>query len=542
MNTEVEMNRKRKGNWITFPFIIGTMSCLTLANGGYLANLIVYLIVKFNVKSVDASQVVNKVYAGVNFSPIVGAIIADSFLGSFTVVAISSCFALLATLLMTLTSVIDSLRPKPCQIGLSICESPSEFQYAVLYGNLVLGCIGFGISRFVLASMGASQFDKPKDQASYFNWFFFGFYFFAVVAFTGLVYIQDHISWGLGFGICLGACFIALVVFLAGNKFYIHHKPKGSPFTGLAQVVVASIRKMKMKMPSDASATPDQHQLPPQLTNTFRFLNKATIETEGDKRPDGSIAKPWRLCTVQQVEDFKAFIRLFPIWSSSIIVGVEVGLLQGSLTILQSLVMNRRLGHLKIPAVTIVVVGLISSSICLTLIDSLFPWLWRKVMRKLPTPLQRVGIGHLVTALSMAVAALVEKRRLGMNNDKDVMSAVWLFPQLIVIGIGEAFNFPGQAALYYQEFPASLRSTATALTSLVVGIAYYLSTSFIDIIQDNTDWLPDNINHGRLDNVYWTLAALGIVNYGYFLCCAMFFNYKQNDEKAVHEICSDSAN
>ncbi|XP_065865440.1 protein NRT1/ PTR FAMILY 2.6-like [Euphorbia lathyris] len=540
MDLELEMggsNTKRKGNWITFPFVLGTMACLTLASAGWIANLIVYLIEEFNIKSIDAAQVANMVNAGINFFPLIGAIIADSFLGSFSVVAISCCISFLGTLLITLTSVLDALRPKPCQTGSSICQSPSTFQYALLYGDLILGCIGFGVSRFVLSTMGANQFDKQKDQATFFNWFFFELYFFAVIAFTGIVYVQDNVGWGVGFGICFVATFIGLVVFLAGNKFYIHDNPKGSPFTGLAQVVVASIRKIKMptkvqNLYYQNHDTPYQH-LPPQLTDTLRFFNKAAIETEGDIKPDGSIAKPWRLCTVQQVEDFKAFIKIFPIWSSSILVAVEVALVQGSLTVLQALSMDRRLGHFKIPAGSITVVALLSSSLSLTLIDRFFPFLWRKVMRKSPTPLFQLGIGHVITALAMAVAAVVERRRLGMNNDKQEMLAVWLFPQLILLGIGEAFYFPGQVALYYQEFPASLHSTATAISSLIVGIAFYLSTAVIDIIRAKTDWLADNIDEGRLDNVYWVLVVIGTINFGYFFCCAKFFKYKHNDEKTV---------
>ncbi|WCJ41106.1 Major facilitator superfamily protein [Euphorbia peplus] len=538
MDQELEMqssNTKRKGNWITFPFIMGTMACLTLASGGWLANLIVYLIEEFNVKSIDAAQVFNMVNAGINFFPLIGAIIVDSYLGSFSVVAISCCASFAAMVLITLTSVLDSLRPKPCETGSGVCQSSSEFQKAILYGDLVLGSIGFGISRYTLSTLGANQFDKEKDQASFFNWFFFALYFFSVIAFTGIVYIQDKVSWGVGYGICLGATFIGLVVFLAGNRLYRHDKPNGSPFTGLAQVVVSAVRKMRM--PSKVQNSYYQSPLSPHLTSTFRILNKAAMETEGDKNPDGSIAKPWRLCTVQQVEDFKAFIKILPIWSSSILVALEVTLVQGSLTVLQALAMDRHLGHLKMPAGSITVLALISSSVCLTLIDRFFHLLWKKVMRKLPTPLHKLGIGHVIIASAMVVSALVEKRRHGMNNGKEVMSAVWLFPQLILLGIGEAFYFPGQVALYYQEFPESLHSTATALSSLIVGIAYYLGTGFIDIVRANSDWLQNNIDDGRLDNVYWVLLLIGVVNFGYFLCCANFFKYKHNDEKTVIETC-----
>ena len=44
----------------------------------------------------------------------------------------------------------------------------------------------------------------------------------------------------------------------------------------------------------------------------YRLFNCAALKTEGDTRSDGSIAKLWRLCTVQQIEGLKTLIRIFP--------------------------------------------------------------------------------------------------------------------------------------------------------------------------------------------------------------------------------------
>ena len=69
--------------------------CLTLAAGGWQANLIVYLIQKFNVKSIDATQVSNVVNGCTCLFAIIGAIIADSFFGCLPVILISSCVSFL---------------------------------------------------------------------------------------------------------------------------------------------------------------------------------------------------------------------------------------------------------------------------------------------------------------------------------------------------------------------------------------------------------------------------------------------------------------
>lgn len=143
------------------------------------------------------------------------------------------------------------------------------------------------------------------------------------------------------------------------------------------------------------------------------------------------------------------------------------------------------------------------------------------------------------------VSALVESKRLkvahahahhldGQPEAIVPMSALWLFPQLVLVGIGEAFHFPGQVGLYYQEFPTSLRSTATAMISLVIAISYYLGTALIDLLHKVTKWLPDDINQGRLDNVYWLVSVIGVINFGYYLVCATWYKY-QNVEIVVED-------
>jgi len=178
-----------------------------------------------------------------------------------------------------------------------------------------------------------------------------------------------------------------------------------------------------------------------------RFLNRAALKTEGDVQSDGSIAKPWRICTIQQVEDLKTLIRIFPLWSSSIFLGTPIGI-QASLTVLQALTIDRYLGpHFEIPAGSILVVVLISTAISLTLIDRFLCPMWQKLTGKSPTPLQRIGLGHVLNILSMATSALVESKRLkiarahhlqGRPGSIVPMSVLWLFPQLVLVGLGEA--------------------------------------------------------------------------------------------------------
>lgn len=544
MDTEAPFSTttdRKQGGWITFPFIIASTAALTLASGGWAANLLVYLIKEFHVKSIDAAQISNLVNGSTSLIPVIGAIIADSFLGCYSVVWISSFISFLGIVLLFLTTTIHSLRPQHCEDGSSSsCKTPSKLQFSILYTGITLASIGIGGLRSTITTMGANQFQNPKDQGVYFNWYFVTTYLASVISSTAIVYIEDNVSWKLGFGLSVGTSILGLAIFLLGTRFYHRTKPEKSPFTGIARVVVATILKRKVRLSSESEdfyygydGGLKVKKVASAPTKSFRFLNRAAFKSETDINPDGSVANPWKTCTVQQVEELKTLIRIFPIWSSSIFLATPIGM-QSSLAVLQALTMDRRLGpHFKIPPASVLVFVLISTSIFLTIFDRFLIPLSQKLFDKVPTPLQRIGIGHILNIISMAISALVESKRHNLAQSKHLISVLWLVPQLAIVGIGEAFHFPGQVDLYYQEFPDSLKSLSTAMIFLIIAVAFYLSTALIDLVR-NVGWLPDDINYGRLDNVYWVLVVIGVLNFGYYVVCACL--YKNQSVEEVEDI------
>ncbi|WMV56369.1 hypothetical protein MTR67_049754 [Solanum verrucosum] len=532
----------KRGGWITFPFTIATTAGLNIAAAGWMNNLTVYLIEEFGMNSIDAAQVSNIMNGSVNFVPVVAAILADSFFGCFSVVW-SSCFiSLLGIVLLALTSTIDTLRPQQlCTNGSGICMSPTKLQFAFLYGGIALASIGLGGMRTNIATIGANQFRDSKYQNMFFNWFFFTMYIGTVIGATVIVYIEDNVSWKFGYFVCVAVNFVGLVVFLSGSRFYHYAKLEGSPFTSLAHVIVATIRKRKLPILDENNWYNGPHANVDQTmsiapSKSFGFLNRAALICEGDVKQDDSIAKPWRLCTVSEVEDFKSLMRTLPLCSSSIFLSTPIAVLI-SLSVLQALAMDRHLGpHFQIPAGSIPVIVLVTTSIFLTIFDRfLFP-AWEKLIGHNVTPFKRIGVGHVLTFIGLGVAALVESKRLNEVRDKDGfrISVLWLVPHLVLIGIGEAFHFPGQVSLYYQEFPTSLKSVSTALTWLVIAVSFYVSTALIDLVRRTTSWLPNDINQGRIDKFYWVFAMVGMVNFGYYLLCVWFYKRKVGNKVVDH--------
>ncbi|XP_037423574.1 protein NRT1/ PTR FAMILY 2.3-like [Triticum dicoccoides] len=524
----------KRGGWITLPFIVATMLGLGLAVNGTTSNMLVYLLKEYHVDGVKAAQIANVVRGSLNLVPIAGAVLSDSYLGCFPVILAGAAINVLAFVLFTLTAALPSLRPPHCTLSSVECQQGSPGQLFVLYAAICLLAIGAGGTRFNIATMGADQFSSTRDKDSFFNWYLVFLYASFMLGDTAIVYIQDSVSWAVGFGVCLATTAFGTIMLLLGVCYYRMPATKASPYTELARVIVAAVRKGSIKVGgaqgsvqynvgAGAVVDPSGDGAP---SKSLRFLNRAAMITTSHKSSvsgDAS-AGAWRLCTVQQVEDLKAVVSVFPLWSSGILLFMSIGVMIGMI-VLQALAMDRSVGpHFSIPAGSVGVSCRVSFILATLVLDRVIFPLWRKITGGTPpTPLQRVGIGHVLNVGALVAAALVERRRLAQPGVP--MSVMWLLFPMGIAGVGEALHFPGNMAFYYQEFPKTLRSLATAMAPMLVALGFFSSTMFMDVVTRVTVWLPENIDHGRLDNVYWTLAAVGTFNFAYFLACDRRYKY-----------------
>lgn len=161
--------------------------------------------------------------------------------------------------LLTLTVSLPALRPPSCGSGIKLedCDKrASPFQVGIFYCALYIIALGTGGTKPNISTMGADQFDEfePKERIqklSFFNWWMFSIFFGTLFSNTFLVYIQDKVGWTLGYGLPTVGLAISIMVFLFGTKFYRHKLPSESPFSRIAPVLVAAIRKWRVPIPDD---------------------------------------------------------------------------------------------------------------------------------------------------------------------------------------------------------------------------------------------------------------------------------------------------
>ncbi|XP_039132665.1 protein NRT1/ PTR FAMILY 2.7-like isoform X1 [Dioscorea cayenensis subsp. rotundata] len=507
-------HRRRLGGWITFPFIIGAMMGTGIATGGMASNLTVYLIDVFNMGKLNAAQLSSFVNGCLNIAPLLMAIVSDSCFGSFLVISTSIISSSLGMLLFFLTATVSLLRASQCS-SIGPCESPTSLQLVVLYTAITLWIIGVGGTRLNPATMGANQFDNADDQSTFFNWYLFSLNVAALVGTVGIVYVDDNVGWGWGFGVSEALIVASLVLFISGRSLYRRQKqPQGSPFSALWHAMLLSM-KMKKKMAKLDEGDND-------------FCYHSTIDVAAQRLQDEIIDDlPSSSSSIQStnqhhLQDLKTAAKILPIFFSSVPAGTSVSM-QATLTILQALVMDCHIGHsFQIPPASMLVFNLSSTALFICIFDRVIFPLWRRLTNHTPTPLQRIGLGYILCTIAIALSAQVEHTRLDTLSNKP-MSALWLVPPLMLMGLGDALHYPGSMTLYYQEFPASMRSVATGIVSLCSGLGFYLSTAVIGVIRKFTDWLKDDINQSRVDKVYWMIAMIGVLNFGYFLFCVRMF-------------------
>ncbi|XP_050225753.1 protein NRT1/ PTR FAMILY 2.11-like [Mercurialis annua] len=541
------------------PFIIGNETFEKLGTMGTVSNLIVYLTTMFNMKSITATTVINVFTGTVNAVPLIGALISDSFLGRYNTLAIASLCSFMGMIVLTLTAGISKLHPPTCSAKeIGTCVGATGGQLALLFVALGFLILGAGGIRPCNLAFGADQFNPNTESGkrginSFFNWYYCTYTFGMMISTTFIVYVQSNVSWTIGLGLPAGLMFMSCALFFVGTKFYVIVKPEGSAIISVVQVLVAAAKKQRLKIPSDASLCFFNY-LPPNSINTklphtyqFRCLDKAAIITSEDQiNPDGSAANPWKLCSIQQIEEAKCVIRVIPIWASGIIYYIPA-VQQNTYAVLQALQSDRRLGNsgFQIPAASMIVFSMLTLTIFIPIYDRIIVPFLRRITGKEGgiTMLQRMGIGILISIITMVVSGLVEQRRrhfattrpgMGVFDKGAIssMSALWLIPQLALSGLAEALTSVGQTEFYYKQFPENMRSIAGSFFYLGFAGSFYFSSILVSIVHHATsksnggNWLAEDLNKGRLDLFYFMIAVLGVLNFGYFLFFAKAYRYK----------------
>ncbi|CAL5213918.1 unnamed protein product [Lathyrus oleraceus] len=553
VNIKGELAIKREtGTWKSCPFVLGTFFCERLAYYGIATNLVTYLTTKLHQGLVSAAKNVTTFQGTCYLTPLVGSFFADAYLGRYWTIAVFYGIYLIGICILIISATIPALTPMECVN--SVCPSATLAQSAVFFFGLFLIALGTGGIKPCIWPFGADQFDdtdhrERASKGSFFNWNYFTSNIGALLSVTILVWTEENVGWGLGYGISALFVGIAIVIFFLGTPMYRFQKPVGSPLTRICQVISAALFKWKLEVPQDicllferemkSSSIERSHRL--EHSDGLRFLDRAAVISDTEKER-AEMTSPWRLCTVTQVEELKILIRIFPIWASGIIF-CAVYAQMSSLFVEQGKMMDTTIASLKIPAASLSSFDIIAVIIWVPIYDRGIVPIARKFTNKVRgfSELQRMGIGLCLSVICMSSAGLVESKRLQIAKefglvDENVpvpISILWQIPQYFLLGAAEVFTFVGQHEFFYEQAPDTMRSFCSALALLTNSLGNYLSSLIVIIVDYITTedgkfgWITDNLNEGHLDYFFWLLAGLSFLNMLVYIVYAKQYKQKK---------------
>ncbi|CAJ1974578.1 unnamed protein product [Sphenostylis stenocarpa] len=537
-------------------FILAYQTFERFAYFGVSANLVIYMTSELHKDLVSSVTSVNNWSGTAWITPVLGAYIADSYLGRFWTITFALLIYATGIGLLVLTTSLKCFKPTCTN---EICKEASTIRLTLFYLSIYTLALGSGVLKPNMSTFGADQFDdfKPKEKVlkvSFFNWWSFNTACGTLAATVFVVYIQERFGWGLGYGISAIGFLLGTVVFIMGVPLYRHKSIKGkSHAKEFFRVPVVAFRNRKLHLPTNPSELHEfalEHYIQSgkrQIYHTprFRFLDKAAIEAS---RTDASNPP----CTVTQVETNKVILGMLGIWLL-VIVPSNFWAVEVTVFVKQGTTMERNLGpNFRIPAASLWSFVVVTILICLPVYDRYFvPFMRRRTGHHRGIKmLHRIAVGFSIQVMSAAVMYSVEIRRMEVIREKHItgaeevvpMSIFWLLPQHVLLGLANTFLMAGLLEFFYDQSPEDMKVLGTAFYTSTIAAGKYSNSLLVSMIDkfswkySGKSWIGNNLNDSHLDYYYAILFVISALNLGVFLWAQRGYIYKKENATEVNSI------
>lgn len=218
-----------------------------------------------------------------------------------------------------------------------------------------------------------------------------------------------------------------------------------------------------------------------------------------------------------------------------------------TLFVKQGTTLDRHLGpNFEIPAASLGSFVTLSMLVCVPMYDRYFvPLMQKKTGHPRGiTLLQRLGIGFMIQTLAIAIAYVVEVKRMHaikahkILGPKEIipMNIFWLMPQYALLGVADVFNAIGLLEFFYDQSPDDMQSLGTTFFTSGIGVGNFLNSFLVTMVDKvsmknwGKSWIGNNLNDSHLDYYYGFLLVISALNIGGFLWASSKYIYKREFE------------
>ncbi|KAL8227998.1 hypothetical protein R6Q57_015582 [Mikania cordata] len=248
--------KSKTGGWKSGMLLLVNEGLATLAFTGVEVNMVLFSKSVLRQSNAEAANMFSTWMGSVYLFSLLGAFISDSYLGRYLTCVIFQVILTVGLVALSLTTQAFMLKTKGCgRIG-EVCDAHSPIETAIFYISIYLIALGNGGAEPALATFGADQFDEedPEEKqakTTFLSYFYVALNLGSLISETILVYIETMGEYVLAFWISSLCGFMALMAVVSGSFRYRHFKPSGNPISRFSEVIVASVRKIKLQLPSN---------------------------------------------------------------------------------------------------------------------------------------------------------------------------------------------------------------------------------------------------------------------------------------------------
>lgn len=409
-------------------FIVGNEACERLSFYGMSAVLTLYMVKELGMHKDTATSVSHIFKAGVYFLPLLGALLADRWLGRYRTILTLSVFYCFG------------------HLALALFEGTTWG----LYLGLALIALGAGGIKPCVSAFIGDQFDESNQAllAKAYSLFYWAINFGSFFAFAIIPWVRDSwgYSWAFGIpGILMG---LALIIFYAGSRTYTKVPPAGKKPGFMAATFACLTAK-------DKSAP-------------FWRRAAGVLNPDGTRKFDDEL-----LAGCHRVAGVIGLFSVIPVFWALFDQTSTTWVLQGAKMIPISIPLPFmdtpwRLDAESIQALNPALVMMLIP--LLTLVA--YPLAERLGLR--PRPLRRMTLGMAITALSFVACALIQTR----VDAGAQLSILWQGIPYLLLTVGEVLFSTTGLEFAFTQAPKSMKSTLMSFWLLTVAVGNFLVAGF----------------------------------------------------------------